>query len=137
MIFSNLWVWILGTILAVVEGVQQALHLGGYWHAALSAIVIMVGLMGVHAATPAQIVAKIPAHVAVVIGAVASALEVLQQANISMPTGVHVAIGVIVVVVVTLGINVTGIAVSKSALAKTTIPPITPAPPAPPIAPKV
>lgn len=106
---------ILAALLAVAEGVQQALHIGGYAHAAISCLIIMCAALGVRPATPIQLQKELPQWVVALIAVFIASVNVVQQAVPTMPTWVHIVIGVILVIGSALGLQVSTFPVSKGA----------------------
>lgn len=118
MVLPNKLAFVLGAALAVLAAIINFLHPGGLWTAGLQGVVIIVGAFGVQALSPGAIAAKIPAHIASVATAVLTAVNLFLQADVTLPTPVHAAIGVVLVIAATLGIRVTVIAVSAAAQAQ-------------------
>lgn len=118
MVLPNKYAIVAGAVLAAIAAVIAFLHLGGYWTAGLQAAIIMGGVFGVQMLTPAAIAQKIPAHVAAVASTILTAVNVVLQANVGLPEWAHAVIGAAFAVAASLGIVVTGVAVSKRAQAK-------------------
>lgn len=117
MVFPNKIAVLLGVVLAAVAALINFLQPGGLWTAGLQGVVIILGAFGVQALTPAQIAAKIPAHIASIATAVLTAVNLFLQADVTIPTVWHAVIGAAFALAAALGIQVTGIAVSKAAKA--------------------
>jgi hypothetical protein len=111
MVLSKNVRFILSVILAVAAGVVAALQLGSPWTVGLEGLIIILGTFGIQAATPASVAAKIPAHIAAAVGGGLTVLVALiDQLNPS--SLVQVIVYVVLSVAASLGIQVTGIAVS-------------------------
>lgn len=108
MVLTKAEVFVVGVLLAIVEAVQQYLHLAGYVHALVAVVAVFFAYLGVQALDPAIIKRKIPTHIAVLLTAVIAALNTIQQLGIDLPRGVSVAIGVVVVIGGAIGISVSG-----------------------------
>jgi hypothetical protein len=117
-VFPNKLAVILGVALAVVAALIAFLQLTGAWTAGLQGVVIVLGAFGVQMLSPAQIAAKIPAHIAAIAASILTAVNVFLQANVSMPTVAHAIIGAVFAIAAALGITVTGVAISARAKAQ-------------------
>lgn len=117
MVLPNKLTIALGIALAIINAVIAFLGLSGAWMAGLDGVVLMAGAFGVQMLTPAQISAKIPAHIAVIATSALAAVNGFLQAGVSLPHVVHAIIGAAFAIAAALGITVTGVAVSKSAKA--------------------
>lgn len=115
MVVPNKTAVLLGVALAVAAALINVLHLGGLWTAGLQSVVIIVGAFGVQMLSPAQIGAKIPVHVAAIVTSVLTAVNVFLQADVTLPTGVHMLIAAAFAVAAALGMTVTGVSVSHAA----------------------
>ena len=122
MVLPNKVAIILGIALAVIAALVSFLKLTNPWVAGLQGAVIVLGAFGVQMLSPAQIAAKIPAHVAALAAAGLTAINVFVQADVTLPTAVHAAIGALFAIAAALGITVTGVAVSKAVAALRPVP---------------
>ena len=117
MIFTNRTATILGILLAAANGLIAFLYANHTvaisWSVALSGVVLVAGVFGVQLLTPAQIVQKLPAHVAAAAQAALTGLNAFLL-TVNVPTVVHIVFGAVLAVAGALGIVVTGIAKSNA-----------------------
>lgn len=115
MILSKSEAFIASVILALLAAGQRFITMAPWVHALLVAIFVFFAIVGVTAATPAQIAAKIPPHIAMIVGAFVSALAAFLQSGVSIPTVVSAVINAVLVLAAAMGIKVTTFTTSVAA----------------------